>query len=101
MCLFYFILIKHLIYLEGNRSFGAVEAYGNNGVFGCVELGAVGDASRLSLLVETILSFFLCAYNGWNEGPSPGHPTLVCFIRITRLYVEVLARSPFRIYIHS
>lgn len=93
---------KRLIYLEGDRGFGAVEAYGNNGVFGCVVLGAVGDASCLSLMVQTILPFFLCADNGWDEGPSPGHPTLVCFIGITGLHVEVLARAaPFHIYIHS
>lgn len=68
-----------LTYLEGNRSFGAVEAYGNDWVFGCVLL-CVGGASCLSLQVDIIFIVLLSAYNGWDKGPCPGHPALVCLI---------------------
>lgn len=85
------VFLKQQIYLEGNRSFGAVEAYGNNGVFRCVLLGVVGDASCLSLLVEAFLPFLLCAYDGWDEGPSPGNPTLISLFKAPRLHVGVLA----------
>lgn len=98
-----YVFFKQQIYLEGNRSFGAVEAYGNNGVFGCVLLGVVGDASYLSLLVEAFLPFLLCAYDSWDEGPSPGNPTLVSLLRTPSLHVEVWAgvlTSPLAFHIH-
>lgn len=87
-----------LTYLEGNRRFGAVEANGNYGIFWCVLLGVVGEASGLSLL--SFLIFLLCAYNGWDKGPCPGHPALVCLFRQhVEVWAGVLA-SPLVFHIH-
>lgn len=93
---------KQPIYLESNRSFGAVEANGNNGVFGGVLLWVAGDPSCLMLLVDTFLAILLCAHDGWDEGPSPGHPALVCLLRqcvLVRAGVRGSSRA-FHVNIH-